>query len=699
MGISLGAMPDVTPWMTAPHGPVEESAKRLQTVAARVDESGKSLQVVLAESGGVLGWRSRGAEAARVPLVQADTEIGMLRDVTTRAAEALLALSAAMAQHGPELTKLITRRKELETQAGNFYDESGSDGAMPLIEDTRAIDRQIQEHVEQLATVDRSTRDKLNQAAAEYHTLEATDREDEWVGDMGNPEVMTLLGRYGVTESATDRAMLDQIMLIPPGPAGDEELRVLLGQMNAEELADFLLRHPDVGRRLAAPLKGPGSYPPGSPESLLATAIAAGKSLPPKEAVAAVRAVFAKMSPEERRKLALLYPGLVGNLDGAPLDDRAAANRVQIGVALDDERGEQLDHARAVVARSDRDEFAAWWNDDHARRDVGIELKEPLGDQTANNKRIDYYHKLLYEEVDQPGGSAGAHDQHQILYFDNAHDGKIAEMWGTMGPDTRNVAVFVPGTTSDMETFENDSEKMRALAGMDPSGQTVAIAWQGVDLPDSVVAEATRGGYAESGGPALRNFVWGLDVPQEQRLTVIGHSYGGAVVGVADREGLEADAVVHVASAGTGDGVDSAADYPDGVDGKERYSMTAPGDTIWFAQEAGDLKAGHGSDPDDTPGFTRLETGRYLDDYKRENLRGQIIDGTHSHSRVTQPGTTSFENIYGVVTGGEVTTYTPPKEYVDRLPSGLPIVREGPDPYRDPNFEGPKKDIPDDAGR
>jgi hypothetical protein len=695
MGVNLGPMPRVHPWMIAPHGAVTGSAEQLKAVAEQVDSAGRTLQTALGDAGGVLGWRSSGAESARVPLVQAQSEVGMLRDIALRAAMSLHSLGATMSEHGAELTKLKARREELEWEAGLIHDESSQDYA-PLIEDARRIDKQMTHHIEMLARADRITRDDLNRVADDLRTLGSTDREDEWVGDMAPPEVMALLGRYGVTETAGERALLDQIMLLPDGPAGDQELRKLLGEMTPEELADFLLRHPDVARRLAAPLEMPGAYPPGSPEALLATAIAAGKSLPPKERIAAIRSAFAAMSPEDQQRMALLYPGLVGNLDGAPLDLRVAANRVQISVALDDERGKQVDTSRAMAARTPRE---LWWGDKNNESwfTYIVDVDDPDSAEARNAKRIADYQQLLYEEVEQPGRRSGMgdvgqdvpHGQHQILYFDPTGDGQIAEMWGTIGPDTRNVAVFVPGTTADMENFAGDSNKMRELAEMDPDGQTVTVAWLGSNMPDAVGANAARTAYAEEGGPKFRDFVWGLDIPPEKRVTAIGHSYGGAVVGVADREGLEVDAVVHVASAGAGNGVETVDDYPDGEGGKERYSITAPGDPIGYIQgrDPAGGAVGHGSDPDHMRGFTRLESGRYEDSYEKDpKKRGDMIEGGNAHTDVTRPGTTSFDNLFGVVTGGEVTPYVYRQDYEDF-------------PYRDPNFDGPKQDIPDDAGR
>jgi hypothetical protein len=44
--------------------------------------------------------------------------------------------------------------------------------------------------------------------------------------------------------------------------------------------------------------------------------------------------------------------------------------------------------------------------------------------------------------------------------------------------------------------------------------------------------------------------VWRVDIFGTADSTVIGHSYGGATVGVADRVGLETDRVLMIESAG-----------------------------------------------------------------------------------------------------------------------------------------------------
>jgi hypothetical protein len=646
----------VNRWMKeAQPGVVGSRATRLADAAGAVNAAGTRLAEVLAEAGGVLGWVSDGALEARRHLTRADGQVGRFRDLLDEAAEALRALDRSIGEHQPEIHRLLNPRPL-----------PGNRGPGPPFPEA-----ELRPHVDALALADRTARDRLQNVVGQLRALGATNLEDDWVGTAVPADVGRLLGKYGVVEDDRERAILDKVMLLPTGPRGDAELRALLAELTPEELADFLARHPDVARRLSGGLSPASVYAPGSPEAALAEVLDSTKNLPPKERIAAIRAAFARMmreDPQRAAQLALLYPEVVGNLDGAPLELRMVANRVKVGIALDDERAKRVDVQRA------NQEF------------------EPNAKATAgNDKRITYYEKLLYEEVKNPTYKPGSERpetmSHQVLFFDGAGDGRIAEMWGTLDANTRNVGVFVPGTTADMSNFESDSNKMRDVALADPNRDTVTVTWLGVDMPDAIVPDAPFNHYAETGGPALRDFMWGLDVPADKRTTAIGHSYGGAVVGVADREGLEVDNVLHIASAGAGKGVDSVDDYPSGTATK-RYSMTAPGDPIGLVQGAPHAgRIGHGADPDEMDGVVHLDTGRYDPDDPSHD--GEMIQGRDAHSAVTRArGSTAWNNMVGVVTGGEVTLYTPPHTSYNPYGPGETTY-----PYERPGFEGPKVDI------
>jgi len=271
--------------------------------------------------------------------------------------------------------------------------------------------------------------------------------------------------------------------------------------------------------------------------------------------------------------------------------------------------------------------------------------------------------------------------------------------------------VFVPGTTVTLESMSNYADKMRELAsdavGPDGAHDTTTIAWLGMDGPDAVVDNAPMPIYAAEGGPKLRDFVWGLGLPTHVDSTAIGHSYGGATVGIADRSGLDVDRVLMIESAGAGHDVWNDDDYGDAATGRsvDRYSMTAPGDPISYARVPEWVQdftsTGHGGNPDTMPGFTRLETGRY-NDTGDPATRGPIIEGSDAHGGVLDRESTAWHNMIGVVQGGSVVPWTPEKT-VDGGWKQVPIGRGNSYPvhvehrvwpYTDRQHQTPEVDIP-----
>jgi hypothetical protein len=280
-------------------------------------------------------------------------------------------------------------------------------------------------------------------------------------------------------------------------------------------------------------------------------------------------------------------------------------------------------------------------------------------------------------------------------------------MFGRIDSATRHVSVFVPGTGARMENMARYGNSVRLLArdtvGPDGVGATTTIAWLGMDAPDAVMHDAPFRDYAERGGPKLRDFVIGLGIPAQADSTVIGHSYGGAVVGVADREGLDVDRVLLVESAGAGNGVWSIGDYGEAATGRhvDHYVITAPNDPITFARVDRVLQEefglGHGGDPDTMSGFTRLESGRFALDDPDPTRRGHLVEG---HSDPLERGTTSWYNMVAVSTGGRVTPWTPPTLVDDGWGVTIWPPSIGPQkklayPYADPAYPGtPTVDIP-----
>ena len=147
---------------------------------------------------------------------------------------------------------------------------------------------------------------------------------------------------------------------------------------------------------------------------------------------------------------------------------------------------------------------------------------------------------------------------------------------------------------------------------------------------------------------------------------MIGHSYGSAIVGVAEAHGLQADRVLYVAGAGIGLGNTSVADFPGDAD---HYAIMARRDFIVGNSQGvyrEDWGIGHGPSPLDDPSVTRLETGWVtagdpgsggLDNY--DNPDSRTAAGIDSHNTVFKLGSTSFDNIVGVIVGGGVEKFAP----------------------------------------
>lgn len=442
------------------------------------------------------------------------------------------------------------------------------------------------------------------------------------------------------------------IGVLPPETAG----------MDAQQLTAYLKDHPDVARQLAQNAPQPGSTDPAE----RGLALLFGPMITNAGAdVGAIRrdgarTFFEQYSAEDQKLLAVLFPSQVGNLSGAPFAARAAANRISIFVANDD-------LARGIAQLQEKMKDA-----DGLEKEVLQKLVDQLGEVQAT-----------YQSVIDDGNR-------QIVMFD-ASKGAMAELTGDIDAGTTNVGVLVPGTGARPGTFNGDVD--RSSTFVDASGGSLAmVTWLGGQMPQSVIKDSPWASYSRTLAPSLAEF--SHDVRQEiehsqaagAQLTLAGHSYGGAIVGLAETKGADADRVLHIESAGMGNDVDDPGDLHPTNPNVKRYSMTAPGDPIGDIQglELGSL--GHGADPDTFPDTTRLETGYYAD-------HKTLIEGGDAHGGVFKLHSDAWDQMYQVFTGGVITTYgahEPPQIYIAD-PTGY-----GPGMYVDnPAYAPPtQKDIP-----
>jgi pimeloyl-ACP methyl ester carboxylesterase len=247
-----------------------------------------------------------------------------------------------------------------------------------------------------------------------------------------------------------------------------------------------------------------------------------------------VAAAFA--TREDNGRLATAYPDLVGGLDGAPPSLRYRANAILIRREID-----RLQQLAAKVAE----------------RDPSHILLRRIEDQVARYS---------------------AWEDRQILLFDPTGDGRIVEVFGDLEAADR-VAVLVPGMANDLINYDDDDglrQDAIDLHGATCQTGVATISWLGYDTPDGV--DAVSRTAAQQSAPALARFLAGIG--RDKTITIVAHSYGSVLAGIAAADGIQVDNLVVVGSPGTTLAHASEAKLRDGG---RVWSALAPGDPIMLA--------------------------------------------------------------------------------------------------------------------
>ncbi|SIN20763.1 Alpha/beta hydrolase [Micromonospora cremea] len=300
----------------------------------------------------------------------------------------------------------------------------------------------------------------------------------------------------------------------------------------------------------------------------LATAAVDGWQAPPPPgrpgpgaAPVEVRAWWAGLTPAQRRWLVGHEPTLVGRLDGVPVAARYQANRLLLGAR----REELVAERRRLLSRV------------------------PPGPVDALRlRRVEARLAGLEALADRLGGPQVP--RAYLLGLDPTGEGRVVVSLGD--PDHADrVVTYVPGMTAGLDDAPGELARVARqgrCATLDPGEQTAAVLWLDYDAPD-FLHEAATAGQARDAGPALHRFQEGLRASHEgppARQTVLGHSYGSLVVGMAARDhGLAADALVFVGSPGVG--VAQAAEL--GVPPGQVWASSAPDDVIRLTRPPADL--------------------------------------------------------------------------------------------------------------
>ena len=236
-----------------------------------------------------------------------------------------------------------------------------------------------------------------------------------------------------------------------------------------------------------------------------------------------------------------------------------------------------------------------------------------------------------------PYATWAAHGRH-FLFFDPAGDGRAAEVLGDLATATR-VAVLIPGVDTTLADFDRGlggvprrapGVQARALhdllAKRDP--HTAVIAWLGYDAPEGIGLAAATEGRARDGAAALTTFV--RDLLPGRHVTLIGHSYGSIVAGLAARNLPEVADVVTLGAPGIG--VDRAGE----LGGARVWSALAPTDWIRRIPQVRVLGLGLGRRP------TSPDFGAYA----------LPTDGVAGHDFYLVPGSSTLRAVAGVVLSG-----------------------------------------------
>ncbi|MFG1606238.1 alpha/beta hydrolase [Actinoplanes sp. NPDC049265] len=246
----------------------------------------------------------------------------------------------------------------------------------------------------------------------------------------------------------------------------------------------------------------------------------------------------------------------------------------------------------------------------------------------------------------QAGGAYAnwADSSRHFLSFDPTGDGTAAEVVGDLATADR-IVVVVPGVDNALKDFDRGlgSVARRApavqaraiwwkLRTTDRDANVAVIAWLGYDPPEGIGLAAVREQRARAGAQALSRFVQGVhDRRPSARVTLVGHSYGAIVVGLAAPHLPYVHDVVALGAPGMG------AAHAGDLGGARVWSALAPRDWMRRIPQLRVFDLGHGRRPSD-PSFGALP------------LPTAGVDG---HDYYLTPGSATLDALANVVLGTE----------------------------------------------
>ncbi|MCL2595376.1 MAG: alpha/beta hydrolase [Promicromonosporaceae bacterium] len=372
---------------------------------------------------------------------------------------------------------------------------------------------------------------------------------------------------------------------------------------------------------------------------------------------AQVRSLWDTLSPTQREALINTSPAIIGNLNGIPIGYRAQANNINMAMMLEEIYG-SLEELGVT-----RDELMAplWIPGSHMSA-IDIDLARQL--LAARGVLTQYLGDfVIYEDHSGqiqrrpvPHVIAFDWENHSIITYFGDFDSS-----GDIPKSVSNVSIYVPGTNTrigDFTNADNHTHGYFAVANGRGAGDTVVFGFGDGRFPQNLFS-ALHADASGNLGANLSTFFAGLPVHPHQRTSVIGYSYGGASVGIAQSLGMCPTAVLHLGSAGLGHNTGGIADLQCGPD-TQVFAIVSPNDFVtWLPQRSlGGLLHGNAvaADPDVTRlehGFQNSETqGRTID-------RGNITGAFAEHDEIRWRDSTAHENSVSVITGECAVAYMP----------------------------------------
>lgn len=264
-------------------------------------------------------------------------------------------------------------------------------------------------------------------------------------------------------------------------------------------------------------------------------------------------------------------PGLLGALNGLPATVRDQANRKHLA----DQKAtisQDLAKLRTSLAEMRETRRKLTGGSNVIRDPRGFSSLSPLKEQQLIKSIEDLElrsRQIVSVEKSLALGGQNGRPPALLLQLELGGLGKIAVSFGN--PDKAdNVAVYVPGTETKLEGFGDvGSDAYRAAITWDQANESsggkevASIAWLGYKAPQwGSIAEPNGTPAlplaANNGAPLLASFVDGLrathEAASDARFTVLGHSYGSTVTGLAaqKRRYAFADQLIFVGSPGVG---------------------------------------------------------------------------------------------------------------------------------------------------